>query len=88
MNRCVVGLAEWAWIVGLWKRIPTHALHVPLDVHTGRMARELGLLRRKQDDWKSVMELTEALRLFDAEDPVKYDIALFALGVEAGRTRL
>ncbi|HQV37331.1 MAG: TIGR02757 family protein [Flavobacteriales bacterium] len=74
--------------LGLWKRIPTHALHVPLDVHTGRMARELGLLRRKQDDWKSVMELTEALRLFDAEDPVKYDIALFALGVEAGRTRL
>ena len=73
--------------LGLWKRIPTRALHVPLDVHTGRVARELGLLLRKQDDWKSVVELTEALRQFDAEDPVKYDIALFALGVEAGRTQ-
>lgn len=74
--------------LGLWKRIPTRVLHVPLDVHTGRVARELGLLRRKQDDWKSVVELTEALRLFDAEDPVKYDLPLFAIGVEAGRTRL
>jgi len=70
--------------LGLWKRIPTSALHVPLDVHTGRVARELGLLKRKQDDWKSVVELTEALRHFDADDPVKYDIALFGLGVEAG----
>ncbi len=74
--------------LGLWKRIPTGALHVPLDVHTGRVGRELRLLQRKQDDWKSVVELTEALRQFDADDPVKYDIALFALGVETGRTRL
>lgn len=71
--------------LGLWKRIPTSALHVPLDVHTGRVARELGLLHRKQDDWKSVVELTEALRRFDAEDPVKYDIALFGLGVAMKR---
>ncbi len=71
--------------LGLWKRIPASALHVPLDVHTGRVARELGLLNRKQDDWKSVVELTEALRVFDAKDPVKYDIALFGLGVEAGK---
>ncbi|MBS1945073.1 MAG: DUF2400 family protein, partial [Bacteroidetes bacterium] len=56
-------------------------LHVPLDVHTGRVARQLGLLRRKQDDWKSVEELTAALRLLDPADPVKYDIALFGLGV-------
>jgi len=56
---------------------------VPLDVHTGRVARELGLLRRQQDDWKSVQELTEVLRGFDATDPVKYDIALFGLGVES-----
>jgi uncharacterized protein (TIGR02757 family) len=70
--------------LGLWTRIPTSALHVPLDVHTGRVARELGLLQRKQDDWKSVVELTGALRRFDAEDPVKYDIALFGLGIEAG----
>lgn len=67
--------------LGLWKRITPAALHVPLDVHTGRVARELGLLRRKQDDWKSVVELTEALRRFDPHDPVKYDIALFGLGV-------
>lgn len=71
--------------LGLWPRIPTSALHVPLDVHTGRVARELGLLQRQQDDWKGVVELTTALRRFDLEDPVRYDIALFALGVNAGR---
>ncbi|MEO8589802.1 MAG: TIGR02757 family protein [Flavobacteriales bacterium] len=69
--------------LGLWKRIPASALYVPLDVHTGRVARELGLLTRTQDDWKSVVELTEALRAFDPTDPVKYDIALFAIGVNA-----
>ncbi|QQR86361.1 MAG: TIGR02757 family protein [Flavobacteriales bacterium] len=68
--------------MGHWKRIPASALHVPLDVHTGRVARELGLLTRKQDDWKSVIELTEQLRKLDPSDPVKYDIALFGLGVE------
>jgi uncharacterized protein (TIGR02757 family) len=68
--------------LGLWKKIPASALHVPLDVHTGRVARELGLLKRTQDDWKSVIELTEALREFDPLDPVKYDIALFAIGVD------
>lgn len=70
--------------LGLWKRIPASALQVPLDVHTGRVARELGLLKRKQDDWKSVIELTKTLRAFDPLDPVKYDIALFAIGVNAG----
>ncbi|HRD51216.1 MAG TPA: TIGR02757 family protein [Flavobacteriales bacterium] len=68
--------------LGLWKRIAAAELMVPLDVHTGRVARELGLLTRKQDDWKAVEELTAALRAFDATDPVKYDIALFGLGVE------
>ncbi|MBP7514988.1 MAG: TIGR02757 family protein [Flavobacteriales bacterium] len=68
--------------LGLWKRIPAAALHVPLDVHTGRVARELGLLKRKQDDWKSVVELTGQLRKFDPLDPVKYDIALFGIGVD------
>ena len=67
--------------LGHWKKIPTSALHVPLDVHTGRVARELGLLHRAQDDWKSVIELTEALRQLDPMAPIKYDIALFALGV-------
>jgi uncharacterized protein (TIGR02757 family) len=53
----------------------------PLDVHSGRVARKLGLLSRKLDDWKSVEELTENLRKFDPSDPVKYDYALFGLGV-------
>lgn len=71
--------------LGLWKRIGPSDLMVPLDVHTGRVGRELGLLRRTQDDWKAVEELTAALRHFDADDPVKYDIALFGIGVSAGR---
>jgi uncharacterized protein (TIGR02757 family) len=54
---------------------------MPLDVHTGRMGRKLGLLRRKSDDWKAVEELTATLRNFDAQDPVKYDFALFGMGV-------
>jgi len=53
----------------------------PLDIHSGNVARKLGLLMRKQNDWKSVEELTANLRQFDAEDPVKYDFALFGLGV-------
>ena len=69
--------------LGLWKRIRPAELMVPLDVHTGRVGRELGLLTRTQDDWKAVEELTARLREFDPEDPVKYDIALFALGVES-----
>jgi uncharacterized protein (TIGR02757 family) len=69
--------------LGLWKRIRPAELMVPLDVHTGRVGRELGLLTRTQDDWKAVEELTARLREFDPEDPVKYDIALFALGVDS-----
>jgi uncharacterized protein (TIGR02757 family) len=69
--------------LGLWKRIRPAELMVPLDVHTGRVGRELGLLTRTQDDWKAVEELTARLREFDAEDPVKYDIALFAIGVDS-----
>ena len=56
-------------------------LMMPLDVHSGNVARKLGLLRRKQNDWQSVEELTGRLREFDANDPVKYDFALFGLGV-------
>ncbi len=67
--------------LGLWTRIRPADLMVPLDVHTGRVARELGLLTRAQDDWKSVVELTENLRQLDPDDPVKYDLALFGLGV-------
>ncbi|MEZ4738499.1 MAG: TIGR02757 family protein [Flavobacteriales bacterium] len=68
--------------LGLWTKITPADLMVPLDVHTGRVGRELGLLSRKQDDWKAVEELTASLRAFDPLDPVKYDIALFALGVD------
>ncbi len=66
---------------GLWKNIPTSALMMPLDTHSGRVARALGLLNRNQNDWKSVEELTRNLREFDINDPVKYDFALFGLGV-------
>lgn len=66
---------------GLWNRIPTSALMIPLDVHSGSVARNWGLLHRKQNDWKAVEELTAALRTFDALDPVKYDFALFGSGV-------
>ena len=54
---------------------------MPLDVHSGNVARKLGLLKRKQNDWKAVDELTSRLRGFDPDDPVKYDFALFGLGV-------
>ncbi len=67
---------------GLWKKIPTSVLFCPLDVHSGRIARNLGILSRKQDDWKAVEELTLKLREFDKNDPVKYDFALFGMGVE------
>jgi uncharacterized protein (TIGR02757 family) len=65
---------------GLWN-IPASQLFCPLDVHSGRVARETGLLKRKQDDWKAVEELTFNLRLMDPDDPVKYDFALFGMGV-------
>ena len=65
---------------GLWNGIPQSALMLPLDVHTGNVARKLGLLQRKSNDWKTVEEVTEKLRNFDPEDPVKYDFALFGLG--------
>jgi uncharacterized protein (TIGR02757 family) len=66
---------------GIWKSIPTAALMIPLDVHVGNVARELHLLHRKQDDRKAVEELTHTLRQFDPLDPVKYDFALFGVGI-------
>lgn len=66
---------------GIWKNIPASALMLPLDVHTGNVSRKLGLLIRKQNDWKAVEEVTSVLRKMDADDPVKYDFALFGLGV-------
>jgi uncharacterized protein (TIGR02757 family) len=66
---------------GIWKGIPASALYLPLDVHTGNVSRKLNLLVRKQNDWRAVEEITSKLRTFDAGDPVKYDFALFGLGV-------
>jgi uncharacterized protein (TIGR02757 family) len=66
---------------GLWKQIPPSALMLPLDIHTGNVARKLGLLTRKQSDWRAVEEVTARLREFDPTDPVKYDFALFGLGI-------
>ncbi len=66
---------------GLWKKIDPSQLSCPLDVHSGNVARKLGLLKRKQNDAKALYELDSALRKFDPNDPVKYDFALFGLGV-------
>ncbi|NOU15941.1 MAG: TIGR02757 family protein [Bacteroidales bacterium] len=67
--------------LGIWNNIPASALMMPLDVHSGRVSRALGLLNRKQSDWKAVEELTSFLRELDPNDPVKFDYALFGLGV-------
>lgn len=69
---------------GIWTKIKPSQLYAPLDLHSGATARKLGLLSRKQNDWKAVTELTEGLRLMDPEDPVKYDFALYGLGVFEG----
>jgi uncharacterized protein (TIGR02757 family) len=66
---------------GIWQGISMHQLYCPLDVHSGQVARKLGLLNRTQNDWKAVDELTNTLRIFDTADPVKYDFALFGLGI-------
>ncbi len=72
-NRCVD--------FGVWQKISPSQLICPLDIHSGRVARKLGLLLRKQNDWKAAIELTNNLKLLDQKDPVKYDFALFGLGV-------
>ncbi len=69
---------------GLWTSINPSELYLPLDVHTSNNARRLGLLTRKQDDWKALEELMTTLRTFDPKDPVKYDFALFGLGAFEG----
>ncbi len=69
---------------GLWKQINPADLMLPLDVHTGNVSRKLGLLTRKQNDWQAVEEVTQNLRKFDVSDPVKYDYALFGLGIFEG----
>jgi uncharacterized protein (TIGR02757 family) len=66
---------------GIWQTIKPSQLLMPLDVHVERHARRLGLLERPQTDWQTVLELTEKLRQFDPNDPVKYDFALFGMGI-------
>ena len=66
---------------GLWKQIRPSELMIPLDVHVFKISQKLNLLTRNKADWAAVEELTERLRSFDASDPVKYDFALFGLGV-------
>ena len=70
--------------LGIWKNIPPAKLSCPLDVHSGNVARKLALLSRKQNDGKALAELDLNLRKMDPLDPVKYDFALFGLGVFEG----
>jgi uncharacterized protein (TIGR02757 family) len=72
-NRCVD--------FGIWKNISPSQLVCPIDVHVARVGRQFNLIKRKQTDWLTAIELTEALKEFDSNDPVKYDFALFSLGV-------
>jgi uncharacterized protein (TIGR02757 family) len=67
---------------GIWNNIKPSELIIPCDLHVDRVARKLKLITRKQTDWQTAVELTERLREFDPIDPVKYDFALFALGIE------
>ena len=67
---------------GIWTRLRPDQLVIPIDVHVNRVARHLKLLSRPQTDWKAALDLTETLRQFDPSDPVRYDFALFGLGVE------
>jgi len=66
---------------GLWKSVSPAALIMPIDVHVARVSRALGILKRTQTDWQTAIELTNYCRTLDAKDPVKYDFALFSLGV-------
>lgn len=66
---------------GIWQKLSPKNLSIPLDVHTGNISRKLGLVSRKQNDWKTVEEVDMAIRKMNADDPAKYDFALFGLGI-------
>ena len=66
---------------GIWKSISPSQLICPVDLHVARVARQFGLITRRQTDWLTALELTEALKTFDKQDPAKYDFALFSLGI-------
>lgn len=74
--------------LGIWKNISPSSLYIPLDVHVGRISREMNFLERKQNDKLSVEKLTETLRIFSPEDPVKYDFALFGIGEQRAHNSL
>lgn len=67
---------------GIWKTIKKSELLIPLDTHVARISRHFNLLNRKQNDFRAVLELSEKLKEFDPNDPIKYDFALFGLGIE------
>lgn len=71
---------------GIWTFIDKSELIIPLDIHVGNISRQLGLLTRKNNDMKSAVEITENLKKFDSQDPVKYDFALFGIGVNGDNT--
>jgi uncharacterized protein (TIGR02757 family) len=66
---------------GIWKNISSSQLVCPIDLHVARVAKRFNLLHRKQTDWLAAVELTDYLRTLDENDPVKYDFALFGLGI-------
>jgi uncharacterized protein (TIGR02757 family) len=78
--RWMVRKDEFGIDFGIWKGLKSKSLYIPLDVHTARVGRKLGLLKRTQNDWKAVEELTLSCLKLDANDPVKYDFALFGIG--------
>jgi uncharacterized protein (TIGR02757 family) len=67
--------------LNIWKNIPASKLIIPVDTHVARISRKWGLTERKSNDWKTAEEITENLKEFDSADPVKYDFAIFGLGV-------
>jgi len=79
--RWMVRIDEHGVDFGIWKNISPAHLVCPIDVHVARVARKFKLLARKQTDWQAAVSLTSLLRTLDPQDPVKYDFALFGLGV-------
>lgn len=73
--------------LGIWKFMPKSDLRIPLDVHVARLSREMNLLTRKSNDMKAVVELTNTLKQFDKDDPVKYDFAIFGKGIEDSQSK-
>lgn len=80
--RWMVRVDEQGVDFGIWNSISPSSLICPCDLHVDRVARKLGLIQRKQTDWQTALELTARLSEFDPKDPVKYDFALFGLGIE------